>query len=167
MRQNRTELTHYTPPGIDPLFELKFFLCGIICAALYSLFGFLIRLFAALHLLYDYETRELIRGAVMTDYYLLIESLFIGFTIVAICMLALIIYHYAYHTHLSRSIYLMKRLPNPFELHRRCISLPLLTAFMCALCVVVLIVLYFLFYLIVTPKECLSPDQIQKLLNLI
>lgn len=166
MSQNRTELSRYTPPGIDPLFELKFFLCGIICSALYSLFGYLIRLFASLHILYDYDSHELIKGAMMTDFNLLIESLFTGFTITAVCMMALIIYHYAYHTHLSRSIYLMKRLPNSFEMHRRCISLPIATAFLCAVCVFLLIVLYFLFYLIVVPKECLAPDQIIKLLNL-
>ncbi|MBE6551511.1 MAG: hypothetical protein E7665_05175 [Ruminococcaceae bacterium] len=166
MKSKHTELSRYTPPGIDPLFELKFFLCGIICAAIYSLFVFLIRLFAALNLLYDYETRELIRGAVMTDYYLLTESLFIGFTIVAICMLALIIYHYAYHNQHSKSIYLMKRLPDPFELHRRCISLPIISTLLCAACVFLLTLLFFLFYLLVTPKECLAPDQIQKLLNI-
>jgi uncharacterized membrane protein YqhA len=87
----------------------------------------------------------------------------VGFLILALCMLALIVYHYAYHYQGSKSIYLMKRLPNRWEMHRRCITLPLLAALICLIAAIAFLLIYFGIYMVFTPKECLTLGQWQKI----
>lgn len=123
------------------------------------------RYFNAHSNLYGYEgtKRVLLTDAVMPDMGTLIGSALVGFLIIALCMLAMIVYHYAYHLQDSKSIYLMRRLPNRWELHRRCLTLPLLAIVICLLVAVILLLIYYGIYTIATPGECLTPHQWQKI----
>jgi amino acid transporter len=99
----------------------------------------------------------------MTDFYAILGGALYGFLILALCMPALILYHYAYHYQGSKNIYLMRRLPNRWELHKRCVTLPLLAALICLLSVLVLLCIYLGIYMTATPRECLTPGQWQKI----
>ena len=71
--------------------------------------------------------------------------------------------HYAYFHTGSKSIYLMRRLPNRFELHRRCLLMPLIYALAFVLMAAVLLLIYYTVYMNFTPRACLTPNQWQKI----
>lgn len=158
------DFSRYAPLGINLGREGRFYVGGMVCAFAYSL-SFLTRYGSAHSRLYTWiENKRTIRpGTVMEDFYQLLGSALTGFVIVAMCALVIIIYHYVYHRQGSKSIYLMKRLPNRFELHRRCLTLPILAALISLLAAGVLLLSYYGIYMACTPEECLSPGQWQKL----
>ena len=149
------------PPGYNYKWELGFWCGGMVCAWLYSL-GFFVRLLAYLDLLYGWNNagqRVLLIGAVMTDYSEVLDNALFGFVILAVCMVFLAVMHYLYHRQGSKSIYVMKRLPSAFEMHRRCLTLPALGASLSLLSAFFLMLIYFAIYVGATPEECLRPGQ--------
>ncbi len=150
------------PPGINIAREVRTLIGGAVIAFLYSL-GFFFRYSDAYHELFDYVggKRVLLEGAQMRSFGALWGNSHYGFYILALLSLAFIIYHYAYFYQGSKSIYLMKRLPNRLERHYRCITLPVLYAIASVLLSVAVMLLYLAFYLIFTPKGCISPAEWQ------
>ena len=74
--------------------------------------------------------------------------------------------HYVYHWKGSRSIYLMRRLPNPWELHRRCLTLPALgIVFFLIFGAAEMFIMYGI-YLLAAPDGTVAPDQFEKLIEL-
>ena len=63
--------------------------------------------------------------------------------------------HYAHYYRGSKSIYLMRRLPDRTLLHRQCWTLPLLALGLTLLVLVLLPALYYLIYRYATPAQCL------------
>jgi hypothetical protein len=160
----RFDLSRHAPPGFVLRPERRFFLAGMACAVLYSL-GFLGRFFDARTNLYRYEgtKRVLLPGTLMPDFYVLLDNALIGFVVLALCMLVFILWHYLYHRQNSKSIYLMRRLPKRWELHRRCLTLPLAAVLLCLLAAGLLLLVYYWIYMAATPDVCLTPQQWQKL----
>lgn len=107
--------------------------------------------------------RVLREGAIMTDFVEVLNYALIGFAILALVMAALAVYNYAYHRQGSKSIYLMRRLPNRWELHKRCLAIPLVSVLMCAAAAFILLCIYYWIYMLVTPEVCLVPGQWQKI----
>ena len=103
----------------------------------------------------------------MPDFVTLLGHYLIGFLLVALCMLAIVAYHYLYHRQGSKSIYTMRRLPDGMVLHRRCWTLPVLMALASLLAAFVLLMIYYAIYMFVTPDACLTPGQWQKLWSVI
>lgn len=164
----KNRITKYAPAGIDLKMERKVFLVGILCALGYSMF-FLLRFKNAYDELFEWSgTRKfLIPGAVMPDFVELLDSAMWGFLILHWCMLLLILYHYAYHRQGSKSIYLMKRIPDRWELHRRCLTIPIILACVSLIAMGIIFFLYYKIYMTVTPVECMQPNQWQKIWSVI
>lgn len=160
----RIDFTRYAPPGINAKSERNVFLGGVAGALLFSCFYF-VRLQDALAALYhiDGKSQVLIPGVIMKDFAELIDNCFLGFFMMALCFLILIGYHYAYHYRYSKSIYLMRRLPNRWELHRRCLAIPVMAAVSYMLIAFMVLVIYFAIYMAKTPEVCLTPNQWQKI----
>lgn len=160
-------LKRNTPPGADCWQAPKLLAGGIICSAVWSLIYFLFRFAYAIRALFIYYPDKKIRvikeGAVMPIFSELVENSFWGFSITAICMLFFVIYYYSYYQQGSRSIYLMKRLPNRWELHRRAIVIPLLSSFSAVASAFVLKLIFLVIYLLATPEECLPTSNIYQL----
>lgn len=161
----KPDLQRLVPPGVNAQQELKWMFGGWMLSFFYSL-GFTMR--------YAWEYRYLFTDAmggprvlkayeVMPDFADLLSSHLYGFLIVALCMLGVVLYHYAYHRQGSKSIYLMRRLPDGMELHRRCWTLPVLCAMASVLLAFALLMLYYAIYMFVTPDACLTPGQWGKL----
>lgn len=162
----RADIEKYFPAGIDRRQEIKWIVIGLSASFIYSL-EFFIFLSNRYYSLFTMRGKKLVltEGAVMPDFVEVLGSSLTGFWLVALCMVALFAYHYVYHYQGSKSIYLMKRLPNRWELWRRCVALPALSA-AAALCLAGLLLLIYLgIYLLVTPKTCLAPGQWQKIWN--
>ena len=149
-----TFLTKNAPPGADIQNQVNWYFGGLIFIGVWSL-GFLFRFSSAYERLFNRtETSRYLRGDAMMPEFtdLLGGSLRAVFVIV----LALLVQG-------SKSIYLMKRLPDRWELHRRCILLPALGIAGSLLIGFTLLMIYFAIYMLVTPDRCLPPDQWQKL----
>lgn len=167
----RPDLSRWAPPGLDTGPETRWFLIGWACAAAFACLYYCNRFFSARAELYDFgyggPTSVLLPGAVMPDFAALLGGWWIGFAVVAVCALGLAAAHYAYHWQGGRSIYLMRRLPDRFVLHRRCLTLPALGLALCLLSAAVLLPLFYWLYISATPEECLTPQQWQKLWSVI
>ena len=162
------KLFRLSPPGYELRFESRFFAWGLVLSVLFST-GFLMRFGDARNGLYNYQAgrKTLLPGAVMPDMSELLGGALSGFLILALCMLAMTALRYAYHRQGSKSIYLMRRLPDKWELHRRCIVLPVLGAAACLLAAAAVLLLFYGIYMVATPRECLTPGQWQKLWSVI
>jgi len=75
--------------------------------------------------------------------------------VVAVVALPQICINYASHRMGSRSDYLMRRLPDRWEWHRRCLTVPLAAVALSALLVLALLVIFFLVYQYRTPYQWL------------
>ena len=156
----RKLLNRSTPPGVDARRELWQIILWMSLAGGFSL-GTLASYLNARSELFETRAgrRYLIEGAVIADFNRLTGAYFQGFTLVILAILGLIAFHYTYYRRESMSIYLMKRLPNPAERHRRALTLPLCAAAATVVLAVLLRTAYFAVYLLATPKICL-PDEV-------
>ena len=151
----KLDLTRHAPPGIDLKYEKNTFIAGLIIAVLSST-GFLSRL--------DHQYRITFKEGVVVQYPMpefltIMGQGMVVFRILIPCMLAFAIYHYLYHRTGSKSIYLMRRLPDRWEYHRRCLTLPLVGAGLVFLAEVILLLFYFWIYVLVIPEANLVPGQ--------
>lgn len=149
-------LEKYAPLGIDVRKQAGWWLAGGVFATLHSML-FVLRYIGSRADLYRLKAgkRVLIEGAVITDFETLTEGVFLSFYFVSIVTLLVIIYHYFYHYQGSKMMYLMKRLPEKCELHRRCITLPVTGAVLLMTWMFIVRMLYFSIYILCTPSQCL------------
>ncbi len=159
----RNKINRLAPPGLPWRQEVGFFVTGAICALVYSLLYFIRLGNNRRHLFENPEEEILWPGAIMPDFADILENALVGFLIIAVCMIGFVIYHYLYFRQGSKSIYLMKRLPKRWELHRRCWTLPVMGAVLCGIIAFLLLVIYFRVYMAVTPEECLTDGQWMKI----
>ena len=149
-----------TPPGISFAAERRWFAAGLVLAALWSL-RFVPGYLRALGALYETDRltgeRSLLEGAVMPPFAEVLGSALAGFPVLALAMVFVAVLHYQSHVRGSRSILLMRRLPDRWELHRRCLAAPLLGLLAAAAAALALWLLYFAVYRLATPQECLLP----------
>ena len=161
----RSNLVKYAPPGYDYSIDKKFYFIGLSIATMYS-FSYSIRFTNEkndLYRYYNFNIKELIPGAVMPDFVDILGNALWGYFILAACLLTLIALRYASYYQHSKSIYLMKRLPNKLDIHRRCLVVPILAAVSCFAIAFLVLLLYFGHYMIFTPNECLTPNQWAKI----
>lgn len=161
MKTNKTyDLERLVPPGISPSNQLHLFFTANVISLIISL-SFFVSYYRRYEDLFrwHYGEKELISGAVMPDFPLVLGSSTVGFFLTALFMLAFVIYHYGSYKNGSMSVYLMKRLPKGSEMHLRAWALPLITSLLSLLMGFLVSVIYLGFYLLVTPQECLNPNQ--------
>ncbi len=157
-------LERCAPLGIDLNAELRWLAVGGIANTVASAFQFLGSYVTSRRALYlwDGGSRILNPRGVMPDFACILGRSLNGFLVLGVFMVAIAGYHYAYHFHGSKSIYLMRRLPKRLELARRCLTLPLLGIVACILSAFILLLIYFGIYMAFTPSVCLTPNQWHK-----
>jgi hypothetical protein len=145
--------------------EKKLICWGLGLSSLYSL-GFFMSLDKSISSLYDLwgSKKVLAADRYIDDFCEIIRGKFRLFGIFAIIMLALCLMHYLSHFSGSRSIYLMRRLPQRWELLKRCVTVPLMGIVLCVILMVILTAIYFGAYMVFTPKGHILPGQFSKLL---
>ncbi|MBO5352843.1 MAG: hypothetical protein J6A77_06050 [Lachnospiraceae bacterium] len=158
-------MKRFAPPGMDTDRQINGYLTGLFLMLLFSVDYFVRYQNAWRGLFYWPEEGEkiLIPGAVMPDFSEMLGESLRGFFLYCLILLAAVVWNYLYYYQGSRSIYLMKRLPNPMERHKRAWVLPLLAVGLTLAAAFVVLVLYFEFYMIVTPKQCIAPGQWHKI----
>ncbi len=161
----REFLRHNSPPGMDLAQEWRIFLIGNISSVAVSFFAFLDQYIDARNRLFTVvgEKKMLIDGALIVPFHHLFSIYFSGFFLTMCMLLGYIVYHYAYFRQGSMSIYLMKRLPQKSELHRRALTLPCLAVLATIGVAIAAILLYFIIYFLATQKACLPYAALREL----
>lgn len=124
----------HVPPGFDWEMEKWLFTAVYVISCLWSLL-FFVRFTEA-------ATFAGERNSIPYFYEVLGKSFFC-FPIAIAFMLISIAMNYAHYHSGSKSIYLMRRLPDPWERHRRCITVPLWSA---AISILTACALFFIYY---------------------
>ncbi len=159
----RPDWNALVPPGYDPVPELRAFAILSLSALVYSC-SFFARLYNSYNSMFSlyqvpngYEKR-LDPGAMMPRFPTLLDGVFFLFWLPVLLALVYAVLHYAYHWQRSKSIYLMRRLPDGWLLHRRCLALPAAGLAITAALVLLLLGIFYAAYRLVTPAGCL-PDH--------
>ena len=145
------------PPGADAQKEMLCFFGGMLLAFLFST-AFFIRYLASYRKLFHTvnQVRVMKGNAVMTSFSALTEGVYWGFGVLILCQVALVLYHVAcFHTGNSKSMYLMRRLPDRWAFLRYVLTVPIITVSVSILGASLLHLLYALFYYVCTPNVCL------------
>lgn len=103
-------------------------------------------------------------GGYFADFGFLFSGSFVVFWIVLIALLLLIFYNYSYF-YREKSIYVMKRLPDRMELHRRCLTVPLCSILFCLGLMAALFLLYYAFYMLITPNDWIESGQWERIFS--
>lgn len=146
------KMDRYFPAGYDPSTEWKWALAGWILSIFWSM-RFLINYADTIRTMHLAEEQGKRTSFVLMTFPRCIENCFIGFTIVIAFLLLVIVFHYRWHYNGSRSIYLMRRLPDRFELARRCLAFPVAAIIICLLTMVLLYFIYRTIYIYCTPER--------------
>lgn len=153
----KIDIDRYVPMGIDPEGEWKTLRWCLAAGSIWSALLFISHYSEAYsNLFYRGNVRSVIReGAVMPTLFEIMAGSETVFFLVCAAMPVWAAYHYYYHFSGSRSIYLMRRLPDRWDLHRRCLALPA-AGIVGALSLQGLLgILYYFVYILVTPRQCL------------
>lgn len=143
------------PPGFPRETEWRLFWLALVLAELYSL-GFVLRFWGARQSCFFWRggQRYLDPEAVMPPFFTLMDGSLMGFGVAAVCMAALLLWHWHYYYEGSRSIDLMRRLPQKGLLARQIVTMPLVLAGVILLAGLVTLGLYALIYRVFTPPLC-------------
>lgn len=130
------DLTCLVPPGVNAKEEAQAVVLGLAASVIFS-FGFLIRL--------NKVCREEAAGAAesIPVFPKLLGNSLAGFVVMIIAMALLCIVHWHMHYKDSKSIYLLKRLPDKLELLRRTAGLPIAGAALSIILALILFAVYF------------------------
>lgn len=161
----KDKILNYFPVGADTRQELRWMLGGYIVGLGFACLSFLTRFIHARGELYEWQHREqvLIPGAQMKDFVEVLGPSLWGFWVVIFALAALAAFHYLSHWQPSKSIYIMRRLPDKWELHRRCLTAPVLGVMVSLALAFLALVIFYWIYMYATPEVCLPPDQWAKI----
>ncbi len=161
------KLSRFAPLGLQIEKQITPISIALVGAMIYSSFEFISRYANEIEWMLDMngavDQNIILNGTKMTDFVSIKAGLFTPFIIIAACMLMLAVSNYAYHHVGTRSVYLMRRLPNPLEYHFRCLAVPLATVLLCILAALILTMLLYLYYMAKTPPEIIAPQQWEKI----
>lgn len=158
---------------LKPFFPVGCRISGEICAAAAGLFAaafitfasFGVRFSEALSGLYDkVHPDRLIAAAAMPSFRQLLAGSLTGFYAFLAILPLWALFHYLLHFRESKSIYLMRRLPQKSELAKRCLSAPAAAAVIALITALLSVLLCFIAYCLLTPAPAL-PENIRQILS--
>ena len=168
----KKRLRDLVPPWSEPSTHLSGLIFGLVLCALVSFARFQSQLNHALSTLYSGHIGNslLLEGVKMKHFGYLVcgndptyswysAPVFTGFSLLFLGAVILAFVNYSGFRNGSKSVYLMRRLPDQWEYHRRCLTLPLLAVLAGLVSIPILIGLFYAMYLHATPEQCLQPDQ--------
>lgn len=151
------KLERLYPPGYSYRWELAL-TAGLTLIAVCISMHFLVRLDEAVSGLYYYDitaVRRLRPDAVMEPFHRIVQGSWRAFLLPALSQAAVTVSHYCYYYRDTRSIYLMRRLPQKGLVSRSCLAAPLLCLGLLALVMAVLWLFYLGCYFLAVPAQCL------------
>ena len=153
----KIDLKKYDPPGMETDKEQGILVGGTALTLIISLVYFWDRYASAYRRLWDYYNgnTKILGNDPMEPFFELFGRSLGGYLIVILCMLAGVAVRYAYYWQGSKSIYLMRRLPDGGLLHRTCWVRPMVRMGLSLLAALVSLAVFYGIYVFVTPAVCL------------
>ena len=143
------------PPGMDTSKEQGLFITGMVCSLLYSV-SFFDAYWDEYRRLYTSGREKILRPErTIAPFLEILDKRLMGYVILAACMFVAVAIRYAYYRQGSRSIYLMRRLPDGGLLHSTCWVQPLVRVGLSLLAALVSLAVFYGIYVFVTPAVCL------------
>lgn len=156
--------TTYAPPGMDKKRERGCYIFLLLLAVARSCYFFDKLRWELAKLYIEYGGyREYRHDVMMVDFYRLLNGNFLLFGAVILYCVGTMVFRFWYYYQGSKSIYLMRRLPDRSVLIRSCVETPLKRILLSLVVVAGLLLIFYLVYWIATPEQYLQPDQWQKL----
>lgn len=157
----RAKLSNYAPMGRDFEKDIIYFIYGLLGAVIIiSLAFYAVYENAYSDLFYNYYGERILReGAMMPPLLDLISIHFIWMSLLFFVTAQGIHTYYRSHFVESQSIYLMRRLPDRWELLRRCVTLPVIGMVSVLITMALLLWLFYWYYVTKTPAVCLYPNH--------
>lgn len=154
--KERSWMEQYAPPGIHVAQEVIYWIMTMTVSTFWSMV-FILRYIEERNLLYVTRggKKVLVEDAMMPGFEELAANRFEVFYLVIIYCVIIMVYHYFYHYQGSKMMYLMKRLPNKWEVHIRCCILPIAAIVITILYRNILKMLCYAIYIVFTPSQCL------------
>ena len=146
-------LSHLAPPGTRAKRELFWIIAGICASALISL-TFVYRYHK--NFLKCARLDSMGKASVMPHFSELLGNAFFGFIVMLILMAALVLLHYASLNGISKSIYVMKRLPQKTLALKYVCGMPVLGSALTIACAAAILLIYWLIYRFATPLAWLA-----------
>ena len=162
MKRKSMDWDRLVPVGLNGRRTARQTAAGLSLAALWSVLCFLSGYLPRLGDIHRYIRWGGPKTILMDHFSALIRHTGLGFQILAAALVLLAAGHGLHHCRESRSIYLMRRLPDKWDLWRRCLALPALGLACCAVLAVLLVLLYFFIYRFCTPSEYCAPAEAQE-----
>ncbi len=150
-------LETYAPPGLDIAKERASWVLCMVASTCWCM-RFVGRYWDYRSRLFEIRgsRKILLEGAKMPNFEFLTKDLFEVFGVVLIFCGLVIVYHYYYHYQGSKMMYLMRRLPNKWEVHIRCFTLPVIAGVVSIIYMLLLRLLFYAIYYWCTPIQCLT-----------
>ena len=118
------------------------------------------------NLFYKEGTKKILyEGIMMPMFGELAPTWFVLFGAFLIGCAGMVAMFYLHHRQESMSIYTMRRLPNRWELHIRCLTVPIAAALLAIILAILLMLLYYAFYMWLVPDQCIAPGQLTFLIS--
>lgn len=162
----RIDWSRWAPPDRDARQEAVQFLWGLGGGTVLCWVWFLSSYWNARSGLFRLKNGQKVLEAsrMMPDLPEIIGGSFLGLWAVLLWAAVTVALHYAGHYREgSRPVYLMRRLPDRWEYHRRCLSIPGTVILIALMLLLVFLMLFYVIYMNCTPEACLAPDQWQKI----
>lgn len=162
----RIDWSRWAPPDRDARQEAVQFLWGLGGGTVLCWVWFLSSYWNARSGLFRLKNGQkvLMTDAMMLDLPEIIGGSFLGLWAVLLWAAVTVALHYAGHYREgSRPVYLMRRLPDRWEYHRRCLAIPGIVILIALVLILVFLMLFYVIYMNCTPEACLAPDQWQKI----
>ena len=152
----KIDLTKYDPPGMDTGKEQGFFITGMVLSLFYSI-PYLDAYWDEYQSCFDRvgDTRVVDPRITIEPFFEILDKYLMGYFILAACMFVAVAIRYAYYRQGSKSIYLMRRLPDERFLHYTCWLQPMVRAGLSLLAALVSLAVFYGIYVFVTPAACL------------
>ena len=145
----------FDPPGMDTAKEEGLFAVGTFCSFLWSTLYFSNEFSDAYRHLWRGKTGKVLGGEAMEPFFELFGRSLSGYPMIMLCMFVTVWMRYSYYQQGSKSIYLMRRLPDSNLFHRTCWVIPMSRVGICALVCGLQLLLSFIAYVVITPDVCL------------
>lgn len=147
----------YAPVGTDAKKSVKLWKIAIGWTTAIVLLSYVASLFSMRSNLYSYSYKVggnvILEGVLMPEFFMVIGRILAIYLVPALLAAVLVVQNYRYHRTGSMSVYLMKRLPNPWEYHRRCLTIPLVELVLTGVVVAVILLLFWGLYWLVVPIQ--------------
>ena len=159
-------LARYLPLGIDAKATFQRICVVFDIAFLFTLPALLCICAQYSNLFYKEGGKKIFyNGTMMPMFSEIVLPWFIPFGVILLgCIIAIVMF-YLYHRQGSMSIYTMRRLPDHWDLHRRCLAVPMAVSALAVILTVLLLALYYAFYLWLVPAAHIVPGQLSFLIS--